>query len=205
MTHASHPYELLAELFEFPTARALATAERCGLQLSLRNPEATRAVARFASWVAGSELVQIEEEYARTFEAQPGGCLEVGYQLYGDDYRRGLFLMRIQAAAHAHAIAPGDALADHLSSMLRLLARMSIFEDPRTLADESVLPACARLLASLDVRSPYRALLEATCLLLAGDFGVRAIRAVKPHPELPAAEALIHPRPSALPLIELSA
>ncbi len=204
MNQSIHPYLLLAELFEPPRPGCLASAERCGLILALRNPEATRAVARFATWATEASAEQLQEAYRAAFEASPSGCLEVGFQLYGDDYRRGMFLMRIQAASHAHAIAPRlpqRELADHLAPMLRLLAVMSVHEDPRTLAGESVLPACQRLAAQLPSENPYRHLLQAVVALLSRDFNIEPVYA--PRRQEHTARASVPPV-SDLPFVELS-
>jgi nitrate reductase assembly molybdenum cofactor insertion protein NarJ len=186
----------LAELLESPRAGVLATAQRCGLSLSLRDAEATRAVARFASFAADSDPTQLSEQYRRDFLRHARTCLDVGQQLYGHDPRRGLFLLRSQAGAHAHGLSPRRASADHVSALLRLLARMAASEEARELAAEAVLPACMRVLSGLDVRSAYAPVLEAVIAVLRHDFAVHAVRVAAPARKQPQDAVYWSPAPA---------
>jgi len=118
--------------------------------------------------LAGSEL---EELYARTFDINPVCCLEIGWQLYGEDYQRGAFLVEMRARMREHGLAESAELPDHLSHALRLLGRLEPAEGAR-FARHFVLPAVERMLKGFgDRANPYRGVLETLAAELRAGYG----------------------------------
>ena len=64
---------------------------------------------------------ELEELYTRTFDINPVCSLEVGWHLFGEDYNRGAFLVRMRGLLREHGIEEGAELPDHLESVLRVL------------------------------------------------------------------------------------
>jgi nitrate reductase delta subunit len=173
---APHPYELLAELLEYPEPDLLDAAERCQRALAGRGPEVAALLTRFAAAVAGKDGDELEELYARTFDLNPARCLDLGYQVFGETYRRGSFLVKMKGATSRHGVDPGVELADHLPIVLRLIPRLSPEDEPRDLVSEVVVPALNKVLSSFeDEGGGYRMLLEATLRVLMIDFGVEHV------------------------------
>ncbi len=86
-------------------------------------PDAAEALGLFAQALEPTGSVDVEELYTKTFEVQAVCCLEVGYLLFGEDYRRGIFLAQLKDE-HRHAGHDcGMELADHISNVLALLGR----------------------------------------------------------------------------------
>ena len=93
-------------------------------------PEAAEALGRFAQAVEPAGPVELEELFTKTFEIQAVCCLEVGYVIFGEDYRRGIFLAQLKDE-HRHAGHDcGIELADHISNVVALLG-LSGREDVR--------------------------------------------------------------------------
>jgi len=171
MSHGSTRYDLLARLLEYPgpnLARLAAGAagERPG----------DKGLAAFAAWAEAADPRGAEELYTRAFDLHAPCCLEVGWQLFGESYKRGSFLVRLRQAARRHGVGEGTELPDHLIIVLRLLGRLGDDEDPRGLVEEAIVPALVKMQAGLDAAgddfAPYRALLAAVQGRLCADFGV---------------------------------
>lgn len=181
MTTLGNICPALAELLEYPGPDLVGTAERCRGALAAHCPEAARNVELFAAFAAGEDPRALEELYTRTFDLTPERTLDLGFQLFGESYKRGIFLVRIQQAVREAGIEIGHELADHLPLVLRLLARTADPVSARDLADEVILPAVARVLGAFGQvhdENPYRLLLEATRDFLAQHYDIREIRSV---------------------------
>ncbi len=168
-----HTYKLLAELLEYPTVRVAATARLCAVFLESRSPEAAAAIRTFSTIVGNADVRDLEERYAAVFDFNPARTLDLGYQLFGETYKRGVFLVMMKESVLAHEIDTGSELPDHLPSVLRLLADLAPEEEPRELAEEVILPAVEKILRSFeDDAGGYRSALFAVKALLMADFGV---------------------------------
>lgn len=182
MSSQRHPYELLAELLEYPGPGLTDAAEQCRAALAEKHPAAAQAVEDFAAWAAGVDPRDAEELYTRTFDIQAPCCLELGWQLFGETYKRGGLLVKLRVALREHDVEPGSELPDHLSVVLRLLPRLAPAEDPRGLVEEAVVPGVAKMAAALQgaasdagaTPSPYLGLLRAVDLVLRADYDVSA-------------------------------
>ena len=167
MRELDRPCELLAALLDYPGAEIVALAERCRSALE---GEAAARLGAFVALAAEMGPTALEELYVRTFDFEPSRCLELGYQLFGENDKRAAFLIKAQAAAKEHGVDHPGKLADHLSVLLRVLGRLPSTE-ARLLADEAILPAVDKLLGAFD-ESPYRRVLEAVKLKLCVDFAI---------------------------------
>ena len=97
-----------------------------GLALALSYPgreEARAALVCFPEF-AEFDPAGLEELYTRTFDINPVCSLETGWHLFGEDYNRGAFLVRMRGLLRQHGIEEGAELTDHLESALRVLSVM---------------------------------------------------------------------------------
>lgn len=176
-----HSYKLLAELLEYPTDGTVATSRLAAMFLEARCREAARLVRAFSGWVEGAETTDLEERYAAVFDFHPARTLDLGYQIFGETYKRGLFLVRMKECVAAHAVDAGSELPDHLPTLLRLLAELGADEEPRDLVEEVILPCVEKILRTFEADEPgYRAVLAAVKALLMADFGVTHVEPPPP-------------------------
>lgn len=133
-------YGRVAELFDFPAtgfeprARALAASLRDGY------PDAAAAVDRFLGGLPARTL-DLQELHTRTFDVQSLTTLDIGYVLFGDDYKRGALLSHLN---QEHGRAGNDCrgeLADHLPNVLRLLAKLEDAQLRHELVEHLLIPA----------------------------------------------------------------
>jgi nitrate reductase molybdenum cofactor assembly chaperone len=161
-------YSLFAELFNYPREGYARAAERCLAAAEDFPMGAREALRKFTESIRGKSVEQLEELFVGTFDLNPVCVLEIGWHLYGDNYDRGAFLVKLRERLRHHEIAESSELPDHLTHVLALLARLEA-EEAGSFAAESVLPALDKMLAGIAGKgSPYECLLEALRKTLAG-------------------------------------
>lgn len=159
--------DALAVLLCYPRAGFDAAVAACRARVPAECAEAAAGVEAFAAAVTGRPVSELEELYTQTFDFDPKCTLEIGWHLFGEEYERGAFLVRLRGMLRERGIAESGELPDHLSHVLPLLARLDAAEAGR-LAGSCVLPALEKVLAALAGRdNPYEHLLGAVRSLLA--------------------------------------
>jgi nitrate reductase delta subunit len=160
-------YNAIAAVLTYPESNYRdALAE---LELELPS-ECLEYVASFRSSVGSLSLQAQQELFTQTFDLNPVCSLELGWHLFGENYERGLLLVRMREELRAAGISECGELPDHLTYTLRLLP---ILERERALdfAAAIVLPALMKMLKAIGGKeNPYEGLLSATALLLRSDF-----------------------------------
>ena len=110
----------------------------------------------------------MQELYVQTFEFNPACTLEIGWHLFGENYERGEFLVRMREELRRHGIPETSELPDHLTHLLALIDRL----DPELAAEFAarfLLPALAKIQPAL-ADSPYKLVIETIQRTLESDF-----------------------------------
>ena len=129
-------------------------------------PEAAERLAAFQAVVEPMSPEQREELYTRTFDINPTCSLEIGWQLFGEEYHRGALLVRLRGELRRHGIEESTELPDHLTHVLSLLDRMEP-DEAQSFADCCVIPALDKMLAAFEEKdNPYGDVLLAVGLYL---------------------------------------
>jgi nitrate reductase delta subunit len=129
-------------------------------------PAAAEPLARFRDAVAPLSMEEREELYTRTFDINPVCSLEIGWQLFGEEYHRGALLVRLRGELRRHGIEESTELPDHLVHVLSLLDRMEAGE-AQAFAECCVIPALDKMLIAFeDSANPYWDVLLAVGLYL---------------------------------------
>ena len=159
--------DALAALLAYPDERLPEAVRSAGERVAVAFPEASRALEPFLRAAASTAPVALEELFARTFDWSTTVGLEVGWHLYGEQYDRGAFLVRMRERLRAAGIEEGCDLPDHLGSCLRLLGRIPA-EEAAELARTSILPATAKILVGFgEDPNPYASVIRAVQAVLA--------------------------------------
>lgn len=152
-------FDCLADLFSYPRADYPQRVAR--LQAAASGTPVQPLVEQLAANLAGLSLLELEELYTRTFDLNPVCALEVGWHLFGEDYNRGLLLVRVRGLLAQLGVAETEELPDHLSHVLRILARMPRGE-AEVFAHAVVSQALDAMLTGLDGKdSAFEPLLRA--------------------------------------------
>lgn len=161
------PIGELAALLSYPRAGFRGRFESARRSLSAEAPAAAAALEPFAAFVAASTDEELEEAFTQTFDLNPGCALEIGWHLYGEDYKRGEFLVEMRRLMRRLGVPEDAELPDHLSHVLSVLPLMER-EQARELAAQKVLPALAKIRkAAAD--HPYDGVLRAIEVFLEGE------------------------------------
>ncbi len=158
--------ESLATLLRYPSVDFQTVTARCRAAF----PE---LMAPFADYVATASDAELEELYTRTFDIQAICYLEVGYVLFGEDYKRGHFLVKMQELQRNCGNDCGTELSDHLTNILTLLPKLCERspEEASNLVTKLVLPALDKMLQGfVDGGNVYAAPLRAVREILTRDF-----------------------------------
>jgi nitrate reductase delta subunit len=137
-------------------------------------PEAVPAecvadAGEFAAVIATLSLEAQQELFTQTFDLNPVCSLELGWHLFGENYERGLLLVRMREHLRLAAISENGELPDHLTYALRLLPRMEQ-EQAADFAGAIVMPALAKMSHAIrDKKNPYEKLLHCLAVLMRSD------------------------------------
>ena len=164
-------YDLFADLLEYPTLATTLKAGHCYSRLQGVMPDAASVLERFYTEIEKQTPQKLEELYTITFDMQPVCYPYVGYQLFGESYKRGAFMAQLNEAYHGVKYSAGDELPDHISVILRFLALdVSIRQGEfcQSLLNEGLIPALEKMtkLFATQSENPYAGLLSALYLFL---------------------------------------
>lgn len=154
-------YERLAALLSYPRERTQGLVSDC---------DAYSELAAFEQAMHPFSLHERQELFIQTFDLSPVCSLEMGWHLFGENYDRGLLLVKMRQQLRVHEIAETTELPDHLTNGLRLLARME-HDDGSYFAEAIVLPALAKMLQAIQGKdNPYEHVLAAAQSAVREDF-----------------------------------
>ena len=159
--------DALSKLLVYPTDSLSRDAGDAEALLARELPEAAAELVPFVSFAATHELGECEEVYVRTFDVNPQRALEVGWQVFGEQYARGAFLVRIRELLRQCGVPESTELPDHMTHVLRVLPRIDDAQ-AATLVESAVAPALRRILGDLAKQEDrtYASVLRAVCVTL---------------------------------------
>jgi nitrate reductase molybdenum cofactor assembly chaperone NarJ/NarW len=157
-----HIADSFAALFEYPSGSYRAALDAT---IARSRSEGLTSVyeklEKFHSEVHELNLTEMEELFTRTFDINPVATLEIGWHIYGEQYERGTFLVQMRSRLRDLNIEEGTELPDHITSALRLLARVKE-EEGKLFIERYLAPAVKKIQDGLTKKSnPYRHLVEA--------------------------------------------
>jgi nitrate reductase delta subunit len=110
----------------------------------------------------------MQELYVQTFELNPACTLEIGWHLFGENYERGEFLVRMREQLRRHGVAESIELPDHLTHLLVLIERLE-HDEAEELAGQILVPALAKIQKALE-GNPYETVIDTIRAKLEADF-----------------------------------
>jgi nitrate reductase delta subunit len=162
-------YRLFADILEYPTPALVERVQACLGQLAPAYPEAADELKAFGGFVEQTPLEKLEELYTHTFDLQVVCYPYVGYQLFGESYKRGAFLAGLRPQYRTYGFSDGNELSDHIAVTLRFPAVPPDEEIGGPLLEEALIPALTKMLRSFkDEHHPYRRVLRALLLMVQG-------------------------------------
>lgn len=164
-------YILLAKLFEYPkTSLAKPAKELCQL-LEKSYPELHQKGEDFYGSIVNSSAHEQQEYYLKTFDIKAIVALDLGYLIFGEDYKRAEFLVNLQKEHKNAGIDCGAELGDHLPNILELLAKSPDDDFREELGFIISRPVIQFMLAKFQEHDNYyKSILEILGFFLTADF-----------------------------------
>jgi nitrate reductase assembly molybdenum cofactor insertion protein NarJ len=164
-------YTVLAEMFRYPTKGLDTHSERWRNIITQRVPELAFKLEPFISHIHEKHVSFQQEYYIRTFDVQAVCFLDIGYILYGEDYKRGVFLVNIKKEQDKAGNDCGYELADHLPNVLTLLPKLEDSKLAEELVFSLLIPSIHEMIAKFRSTSNfYKELLEILVAIMEADY-----------------------------------
>ncbi len=122
MQNLNH-YKLFADLFRYPDEKFTDNAKAFYREVKNRFPGQAEKLSKFVDVIGTSSTRQQQEYYLKTFDVNAVCYLDIGYMMFGEDYKRGQLLVHLQSEHKNAGVDCGSELADHLPNVLCLLAQ----------------------------------------------------------------------------------
>lgn len=156
MSHVPKVLNALGRLLRYPDESTVQSAELLYIVVQGELADAARDAAQFGEYAEQHELAELEEVFTQTFDINPLSALEVGWHLFGEEYARGMFLVRMREEMRKYAIPESNELPDHLSHVLAIVVAMPDDEAERFVR-ACVQPAVEKMNQALAAKeTPYR-------------------------------------------------
>ena len=136
---------LFADILDYPAEGVAGKAAECGALLRGVQPQAAALLESFRSFADEHPLGKLQEVYSGFFDLNSICHPYIGYQLFGENYKRSVFLVELKKSYRSEGFEPcASDLPDRLSIVLRFAAQ-SVGDDLDALLNKGLLPALERM------------------------------------------------------------
>jgi len=166
-------YDSIADLLVYPGDGYHQRVTRAADALATVHPEGAAQLGQFAEQIRNLSVEALQELFIQTFDMNPVRSLEVGWHLFGENYDRGTFLVKMRQQLRRFGIAESGELPDHITHVLAVLGRMPAGE-AEEFAVACVFPALEKMRAGFDEKketNPFKDVMDALAGLLRGWYG----------------------------------
>lgn len=171
MSHLPKVLNALSKLLSYPDEHTVQTIELLYVLLMEETPEAASQASTFGAYAEQNELHELEETFTQTFDINPACALEVGWHLFGEEYARGMFLVRMREELRKYELPESAELPDHLCHALAIVGAMPDDEAARFVR-ACVQPAVEKMNDALEGKdSPYGHIVSCLALVLRHAWG----------------------------------
>lgn len=119
-------YQALSEAFSYPWDKERLISSVEGIAGYLGKTGEENSLAGLREFISQSDLGRIQEDYISAFDLSPACAPYVGYHLYGDNHKKGEYMIKVKGVYREHGYRPPeDELPDHLAVMFDFVAGLS--------------------------------------------------------------------------------
>ena len=148
-----------ADILEYPDD----AWRTCADQITASLPAGSLVAEHFAEFcdkTQGMSLIELQELYAQSFDLNPNCALEIGYHLFGEDYKRGAFLANLRETQGDLELGQEQQLPDYLPVLLRLLLYLEDDDLRGSLAGHCMVPGIRKIIGAFKQENPFVDLLK---------------------------------------------
>ena len=137
---------LFADILDYPAPGLARKAAECAALIGAAQPEAAALLESFHGFAEETSLGKLQEVYSGFFDLNSICHPYVGYQLFGENYKRSSLLVGLKKAYRAEGFeADTSDIPDRLSIVLRYVAQSKGGEEIDELLNRGLLPALERM------------------------------------------------------------
>jgi len=164
-------YKIIADVFRYPD-KDLKNWMSDFLNLTEEQfPEQLEKVSQAINAFNQMTILQQQEYYLKTFDVKAICYLDIGYVLFGEDYKRAQLLVNLQSEHKTAGIDCGSELGDHLPNVLELLSKTTDQAFAEELGYIITTPAVRFMVTKFNnINNYYKDLLEVLLIFLQSDF-----------------------------------
>lgn len=171
MSHIPKVMDAFARLLTYPDQHTTQAAELLYIVLNGEVDDAAQDILKFGTFLEQHELWEVEEAFTGTFDVNPTCALEVGWHLFGEEYARGMFLVRMREEMRKHDLPESVELPDHISHVLAVVASMPDDEAAKFVT-ACVQPAIEKMNDALAEKgTPYESVLSSLTAVIRAKWG----------------------------------
>jgi nitrate reductase delta subunit len=136
---------LFADILDYPAPGLASKTVECAALIGAVQPQAAILLKSFSDFVEEHPLGRLQEIYSGFFDLNSICHPYVGYQLFGENYKRSVFLVGLKKSYRDEGFeASAEEIPDRLSIVLRFAAQ-SKGDDVDALLGKGLLPALERM------------------------------------------------------------
>ncbi|MCC6824851.1 MAG: hypothetical protein IT172_03820 [Acidobacteria bacterium] len=170
---AAVPAEM-ADILEYPRADWAEKLEQAK-HSTFAKADPDGHFADFCNGIEEIPLTELQELYTRSFDLNPACALEIGYHLFGEDYKRGAFLASLRETQEGFDLGQEQQLPDHLPVLLRMIRCMDDDDLRGSLINLCLIPGLEKIIKKFKEVNPYLDLIKATAAALRGTVSATAM------------------------------
>jgi nitrate reductase delta subunit len=137
--------DLFADILDYPAPGLDRKASECAALVRGVQPQAAALLESFRSFAEETGIGKLQEVYSGFFDLNSICHPYVGYQLFGENYKRSIFLVELKKSYRASGFeSSASEIPDRLSIVLRFAAQNE-GEDIDALLNKGLLPALERM------------------------------------------------------------
>lgn len=137
---------LFADILDYPAPGLASKTAECAALIRAAQPKAAALLESFRRFAEETPLGRLQEFYSGFFDLNSVCHPYVGYQLFGENYKRSIFLIGLKKSYRAEGFeADASEMPDRLSIVLRFAAQSKGGEEIDELLNRGMLPALERM------------------------------------------------------------
>ncbi|ABE64175.1 respiratory nitrate reductase chaperone NarJ [Nitrobacter hamburgensis X14] len=144
---------LFADILDYPVPGLERKADECAALVGAVQPQAAALLKSFRNFTEETSVGKLQEVYSGFFDLNSICHPYVGYQLFGENYKRSIFLVELKKSYRASGFeSDASEIPDRLSIVLRFAAQ-SDGEEIDALLNKGLLPALERMTTKPETES----------------------------------------------------
>jgi nitrate reductase assembly molybdenum cofactor insertion protein NarJ len=164
-------YKILADMLRYPEVNQPGAAQKFLKLVAASFPEKGESLKQLVESHLRLPIAAQQEYYLKTFDVQAICYLDIGYMMFGEDYKRAQLLVNLQSEHNAAGVDCGSELGDHLPNVLMLLSKTTDPDFAEELGFIITTPAVRFMITKFKgINNYYKDILETLLAFLQRDF-----------------------------------